>query len=345
MAEWFYQKNGVKAGPIDTATLKLLASSGQINPTDTIRRDAMDKWVPASQAKGLFANAAPASAATPKVPPPFPPVQQDQPHVVAAAPHGISAKKKLVIGVGILVVILALVSVAEKFKQGGENAVGSPSGNAAVVAALPPQAPGPPPQAVSAPPQTSDPDPIASFGSLNADTASDDDIERAVARGRTENETDAINRAHRLKEFHFLDFMVEIKQCRELIKYSCNSDGTTTLDQYVQKEQADRAKLAAQDQIDQQERAAQRAKDEAEAAAEKAKQERFAAVEASFDAQEAQLDADYGPRIKAIQNDAANPNALDQASALTRELANKRQDLFKARRAAERAARATTQSS
>jgi hypothetical protein len=53
MADWYWMKNGEEHGPVDTAHLKQLARTGQIGPTDTIWREGLPNWVPASQANGL----------------------------------------------------------------------------------------------------------------------------------------------------------------------------------------------------------------------------------------------------------------------------------------------------
>lgn len=53
MAEWYWMKDGQKNGPVDTAHLKQLARTGQIQPTDTIWREGLPNWVLASQANGL----------------------------------------------------------------------------------------------------------------------------------------------------------------------------------------------------------------------------------------------------------------------------------------------------
>lgn len=54
MAEWYYQKNEKKRGPVDTASLKRMAIDGELDPSDLIWREGLAQWVPASQAKGLF---------------------------------------------------------------------------------------------------------------------------------------------------------------------------------------------------------------------------------------------------------------------------------------------------
>jgi hypothetical protein len=98
--EWFYQKDGQEIGPLSPADLRRLASSGQLLPTDPVRKADMDRWAKASALKGLFpavgaepavtAAAAPTSqspaAAPPPVPRPRPTAQaQTSPTVISAA--------------------------------------------------------------------------------------------------------------------------------------------------------------------------------------------------------------------------------------------------------------------
>ena len=78
--QWYWMKNGQKNGPIETAGLKKLARSGQLKPTDMIWCEGLPKWVPATQAKGLFGGLAPGAvtsvpARTEATPPAKPPVQ------------------------------------------------------------------------------------------------------------------------------------------------------------------------------------------------------------------------------------------------------------------------------
>ncbi|MEI7768195.1 MAG: DUF4339 domain-containing protein [Phycisphaerae bacterium] len=77
---WHYTKNGQKYGPVDTATLKLLAQSGQITVTDRVWRQGLDAWVPAAQVVGLFSTSASAGAMMP------PPLTADIPSTVVNAP-------------------------------------------------------------------------------------------------------------------------------------------------------------------------------------------------------------------------------------------------------------------
>jgi len=62
MAEWFYQRNGQKLGPLDTAALKRMAIAGELDPSDLIWREGMAQWAKASQAKGLFPTPVPIAA-------------------------------------------------------------------------------------------------------------------------------------------------------------------------------------------------------------------------------------------------------------------------------------------
>ena len=54
MASWFYLRAGKKCGPVGSVELRKLARSGQLLPTDSIWKDGLPDWVPASDAKGLF---------------------------------------------------------------------------------------------------------------------------------------------------------------------------------------------------------------------------------------------------------------------------------------------------
>ncbi|MBM4128246.1 MAG: DUF4339 domain-containing protein [Nitrospira sp.] len=65
--EWYYTTGGQQGGPVSTAQLKQLASSGQLSQTDTVWKQGMADWVPAGKLKGLFV------ATNPYTPPPSPP--------------------------------------------------------------------------------------------------------------------------------------------------------------------------------------------------------------------------------------------------------------------------------
>ncbi|MFO0811292.1 MAG: DUF4339 domain-containing protein [Gemmataceae bacterium] len=52
---WYYEHEGKPGGPVTVSQLRQLASSGQLLPTDKVRKDDMTKWVKARAVKGLFA--------------------------------------------------------------------------------------------------------------------------------------------------------------------------------------------------------------------------------------------------------------------------------------------------
>lgn len=51
---WHYSKNGQSLGPVNSATLKQLAGSGQLLKSDLVWTDGMAGWMPAMKVKGLF---------------------------------------------------------------------------------------------------------------------------------------------------------------------------------------------------------------------------------------------------------------------------------------------------
>ena len=53
-AEWHYSKNGQRHGPVSASDLKALAKSGDLLPTDLIRKEGLTEWKPAKNLKGLF---------------------------------------------------------------------------------------------------------------------------------------------------------------------------------------------------------------------------------------------------------------------------------------------------
>ncbi len=66
---WYYARGGERHGPFTTAQLKQLAQTGELQPTDSVWKEGMPTWRPASDVKGLF------SATQPKAkngPPPLP---------------------------------------------------------------------------------------------------------------------------------------------------------------------------------------------------------------------------------------------------------------------------------
>ena len=55
---WHYSRGGKQAGPLSTAALKQMASSGQLAPTDMVWTPGMASWAPAETIKGLFTTPA-----------------------------------------------------------------------------------------------------------------------------------------------------------------------------------------------------------------------------------------------------------------------------------------------
>src|SRR5262249_41111059 len=53
-SQWYYTKDGEKAGPVASVELKRLARSGLPKPTDLIWKEGMADWVPANKAQNLF---------------------------------------------------------------------------------------------------------------------------------------------------------------------------------------------------------------------------------------------------------------------------------------------------
>src|SRR4051812_49445132 len=64
---WYYDHDGRVVGPISVSELRHLAASGQLLPTDRVRKGDMDRWVKARAVKGLFAPAAAEAATGPAV--------------------------------------------------------------------------------------------------------------------------------------------------------------------------------------------------------------------------------------------------------------------------------------
>lgn len=78
-AEWYYESDGSREGPVESAALKKLADAGKIRPDTRVWRQGMAQWAEARAIKGLFVagqTSAPAAAPTPSTsstPQPDPP--------------------------------------------------------------------------------------------------------------------------------------------------------------------------------------------------------------------------------------------------------------------------------
>ena len=69
VGEWFYRKGDNKHGPVDTASLREMAASGELGPSDLIWREGLAQWVPAGKAKGLFSTSASSAQRNDATPP------------------------------------------------------------------------------------------------------------------------------------------------------------------------------------------------------------------------------------------------------------------------------------
>jgi hypothetical protein len=85
--EWFYQKDGAEIGPVSAADLRQLASTGELQPTDPVRKADMDRWAKASALKGLF-PAADTEVAPPPPAKPQPTAKPPSPPPKPIAPAG-----------------------------------------------------------------------------------------------------------------------------------------------------------------------------------------------------------------------------------------------------------------
>jgi TM2 domain-containing membrane protein YozV len=52
--QWFYAKNGQQNGPVTLSDLQMLASVGEITPTDYVWRTGMREWVTAKEVRAIF---------------------------------------------------------------------------------------------------------------------------------------------------------------------------------------------------------------------------------------------------------------------------------------------------
>jgi hypothetical protein len=58
MSNWFVKRgNGKEQGPVNSSSLKTMAQSGKLRPTDQVRQEDMNTWRAASSLKGLFSEA------------------------------------------------------------------------------------------------------------------------------------------------------------------------------------------------------------------------------------------------------------------------------------------------
>lgn len=60
-SKWYYDHDGRTGGPVSVSQLRELAATGELRPTDRIRKEDMDRWVKARAVKGLFTTKEPSS--------------------------------------------------------------------------------------------------------------------------------------------------------------------------------------------------------------------------------------------------------------------------------------------
>ena len=53
-AHWYYIRDGKEHGPVLPHGLKAMADFGSLKPSDLVRGDGMERWVPANRLSGLF---------------------------------------------------------------------------------------------------------------------------------------------------------------------------------------------------------------------------------------------------------------------------------------------------
>lgn len=71
-AEWFYQLNGFRRGPVQPGVLRQLAASGEVTPETLIWREGLPQWAKAGSVRGLFPQQPTESPATISASPPDP---------------------------------------------------------------------------------------------------------------------------------------------------------------------------------------------------------------------------------------------------------------------------------
>jgi hypothetical protein len=70
-SKWYYDHAGQTGGPVSVSQLRDLAASGDLQPSDRVRKEDMDRWVKARAVKGLF------NIADESLPPPVEPVEPE----------------------------------------------------------------------------------------------------------------------------------------------------------------------------------------------------------------------------------------------------------------------------
>jgi hypothetical protein len=58
-SEWYYSIDGEKTGPVTSAELRRLASTGELKPSDLVWKEGMATWSPVNSMKGLLPEGVP----------------------------------------------------------------------------------------------------------------------------------------------------------------------------------------------------------------------------------------------------------------------------------------------
>ena len=69
--QWYYVKDGQRQGPVTVETLKELAASGQLVPSDLVWKEGMSQWAEAHKVKGLYPASDVSSSHQTSSPPPL----------------------------------------------------------------------------------------------------------------------------------------------------------------------------------------------------------------------------------------------------------------------------------
>ena len=85
-SEWHYRKGDKQHGPVSASVLKSLAASGNLSPSDMVKKAESEDWTPASSVRGLFAPSKTNSVAIAAS-------KRSEPRSAAAKPDNTTPKK------------------------------------------------------------------------------------------------------------------------------------------------------------------------------------------------------------------------------------------------------------
>lgn len=127
--QWHVARDKKKSGPFTSAQLRQMAADGRLLPTDMILKAGSQKWVPAKDVKGLFAQAA---STAPPPPPPLPQASAAGSDETTPAPASTRRRPGIPIwawatGGGVALVVVVVVLVLVVFLGGKPTNTGSSS--------------------------------------------------------------------------------------------------------------------------------------------------------------------------------------------------------------------------